>query len=246
MSRSSPTVTNPANRFFEWSGGDGTLSYYDKEAKEKVNVPLPFEFLVLDELATLTGWSDEAQSNWHSNEVRSIAKEQLVARTWDGGLSETGYYKEMTVARSKGAKYAKSIYIAYLTENGHVLGNLKLSGTGLTAWIEFSKGKHVQQGKCILTGSVEGKKGRVTFQQPVFEYVHSDSDEDEIAIALDKELQIYLNQYLAAKTEDAAWPSDFVEDDVVDDAPSGDDLNQTLNENVEKVWGKDSIPNNRA
>ena len=142
MSRSSPTLTNPAKRFFEWSGGKGELSYYDKEKQERFTLPLPFDFLVLDELATITGWSDQDESRYWSNEVRSVAKEELNVRTVKG-TKEVGLYKDLTQVRSKGAKYAQSVYIAYRDSNGGidqlVIGNIKMSGVALTAWIEFKK-----------------------------------------------------------------------------------------------------------
>lgn len=215
MSRSQPTQTNPAYKFFSWSGGRGQLEYYDKEKQERFTMELPFHFLVLDQLATVTGFSDEDQSSYWSNEVRSVAKEELTVKT-SKGTKQTGLYKDLADVRAKGAKYAKSIYIAYYEGDEMVIGNIKASGAALTAWIELSNRFHVENGKVVLTGSEEAKKGTTIYFTPTFEWENSDPDDDQKAIKLDKELQIYISQYLAAsninrssedRMSDAEWDS---------------------------------------
>lgn len=197
MSRSNPTPTNPARRFFKWSGSKGELGYYDKEKQQEIPVTLPFTFLVLDQLATITGFCELDASQYWSNEVRSVAKEELTVRT-SKGTKQVGLYKELADVRSSGAKYAKSIYIAYQEDGEFVIGNFKASGAALTAWIELSNKHAVGNGKVALTGSEEAKKGATTYYVPTFEWLHAEADEDRAAIELDKELQIYLSQYLSA------------------------------------------------
>jgi hypothetical protein len=206
MSRSNPQPTNPAKRFFKWSGSKGTLGYYDKEQQKEVEVKLPFTFLVLDELATISGFCEQDTSNYWSNEVRNVSREQLTVKT-SHGTKQSGLYKDLTDVRSKGAKYAKSIYIAYKEQGVFVIGNLKASGAALTAWIEFGNKHVVSMGKVTLTGSEEAKKGATTYYIPTFSWDHADTDEDEIAKELDKELQMYLSQYLAEPAEDT-WHED--------------------------------------
>lgn len=198
MSRSNPTPQNPAKRFFKWSGSKGELVYYDKEKQEEITVKLPFSFLVLDQLATMTGFSEQDGSQYWSNEVRSTAKEEFAVKT-SKGTKQTGLYKDLADVRSKGAKYAKSIYIAFKDgKDGFVIGNLKASGAALTAWIEFSNKNVVSLGKITVTGSEEAKKGATVYHIPTFEWSNADTDEDEIAKELDKELQVYLSLYLSA------------------------------------------------
>lgn len=227
MSRSQPTLTNPAKRFMKWSGSKGTLSYYDKENQTEVEVKLPFTFLVLDQLATITGYSDQDESSYWSNEVRSVAKEQLTVKT-SKGIKEVGLYKDL-MERSKGAKYAKSVYVAYDTgtDEGYVIGNLKLFGAALTAWIEFSKRcANVELGKISLTGSEEAKKGTTVYRTPTFEWAASGADEDSIALELDKELQVYLSQYLNPRPN----LFDRIEEPQDDWVPDEAELNATLND----------------
>ena len=200
MSRSNPTPTNPANKFFTWKGSTGELVYYDKEKKENISVKLPFTFLVLDQLATVTGFAEQDQSSYWSNEVRNIVREELTVRT-SAGTKQVGLYKDLADVRSKGAKYAKSIYISYKDGDEWVIGNIKASGAALTAWIELSNTCAVGNGKVTLTGSTEAKKGTTKYFVPTFKWDSSDTNEDEIAIELDKELQVYLSQYLAKRDD---------------------------------------------
>ena len=197
MSRSQPDLTNPAQHFLKWSGSKGTLAWWNKDLKVEVPVKLPFKFLVLDELATITGYSDQDSSGYWSNEVRSVAREELHVKTAKG-TKQVGLYKDLADVRSKGAKYAKSVYIAHKVGDDYVIGNIKVSGAALTSWIELSGAHKVQNGKVTLTGSTEGTKGATTFKIPTFEYDHADDEENAVAIKLDRELQIYLSQYFAA------------------------------------------------
>lgn len=222
MSRSNPTQTSPSRKFFDWSGGKGQLHWYDKEKQEKVEVRLPFEFLVLDELATITGYCDQDQSRYWSNEVRSVAKEEFIVKT-SKGIKEAGLYSNLADVRSKGAKYAKSIYIAYKEGDEYVIGNIKAYGAALTAWIEFGKTCKVENGKVVLTGKEEAKKGATTYFVPKFEYLSATADENEIAIDLDRELQAYLTKYFsvdhtepAQAIKDVGLVDDIDEDEVID------------------------------
>jgi len=212
MSLSNPALTNPAHRFLEWKGGKGDLQWYEKETKQNHVVKLPYTFIVLDELATITGFSDNDQSSFYSNEVRNVTKDEFNVKI-KGMTREVGLYANLTQTRSKGAKYAKSVYIAYKEGTEWQIGNIKFSGASLTAWIEFSQANKVQEGKVALTGSEEGKKGATVFQIPTFEWSSFEGDEFNKAVALDRELQVYLSHYLTAPAETNDWPSDQAIDD---------------------------------
>jgi len=203
MSRSKPATTTPCKRFFEWSGGTGTLHYYDKEKKDRVEVKLPFTFLILDELATITGFCEQDSSRYWSNEVRSISKDELVVKT-SAGIKQSGLYKNLADVRAKGAKYAKSIYISFCepSTGEWLMGNIKAYGAALTAWIEFSSTCVPMNGKVTITGSQKAKKGATEYYTPVFEYSSASSDENDVAFELDKELQGYLDNYLSAVDAD--------------------------------------------
>ena len=196
MSRSNNTeIINPATRFFEWSGSEGKVKYYDKEAKENIYVDLPFTFLVLDTLVTITGYSDEAESGYWSNEVRNIKVEPMTVRTKKGAVA-IGLYDE--VKDLTGAKYTQSVYIAYRGDDDQLeIGNIKLHGSAIGPWIEFRKGRDIYQGAVTIAGKHKAKKGRNEYFEPIFEVTPTKEETDDTAKALDVVLQDYLKVYLA-------------------------------------------------
>lgn len=200
MSRSNPELINPAVKFFEWKGRVGKLQYYDKDKKESFDVSLPFEFLVLDQLSTITGFSKILGGGFYANEVRSTKREILYVKMHKQPFEE-GLYENLSLTMRKGGKYAKSIYIAYKEHGEYVIANIKASGSANTAWITFNKENKVENGKVIMTKDLVQTGETGEFYPPKFTYEHSDATEDSAAIALDKELQIYLNQYLAHNNE---------------------------------------------
>lgn len=202
MSRSQPTAKNPATRFIQWGGAEGTISYYDKEAEESVDMPFsakkPFVFLVLDELNTITGFSEADHSGFWSNEVRNTTTDVLTVKT-KSGVKGKGLYGDISAnIKSQGAKFAISVYIAFKDESGElVIGNIKMAGAALTAWIEFKKKWDVQQIAVKLTGKAEAKKGTNTYYTPVFEAMEVSDATNAQAVALDRDLQQYLSIYFS-------------------------------------------------
>ncbi len=211
MSRSQPTdLKNPSKKFFTWKGSTGEIVYFDKETKENINVPLPFHFLVLDKLITIVGFSDADESGIWGNEIRNTKTQILTVRT-KHGTKKTGFYEDVKTV--PGAKFAQSLYLAFYDENKVLqIGNIKLSGCAVSAWIEFGKGRDVYQGALSITGKEEGKKGATKFFSPVFAQKDTVSDAaQDAAIALDKELQTYLTAYFAAVPVVPEATDDYIE-----------------------------------
>lgn len=208
MSFSNPTPTNPAEHFFEWRSGK--VQFYDKEKKESITIPLPFTFIVIDQLHTITGYSDEDESGFWSNEIRSL-RDEFNVRT-KKGTQYYGTYKNSqgSVLVPRGARYTKSVYIAHKNKSGeYLLGNLKLAGAALTAWIEVTNGVDFRKNKISITGSTEGKKGATTYQIPTIMIVPGITEEEvEIATGLDHTLQAYLDQYLSTPKHEDVTPID--------------------------------------
>lgn len=202
MSRSNPIAKNPATRFFQWGGGEGKINYYDKEKEEQITVPFPFTFLVLDELNGVTGFSEKDRSGIWSNDVRDMRKEELIVRSKSGILARGLYANIKAEIVSKGGKYTKQIYIAYKDESGElVIGHFKASGAALTAWIELTKKLDVYKAAVVISGAKKAKKGATTYYVPVFEGQNVGKSTEEAANALDRELQTFLNTYLAKRVE---------------------------------------------
>lgn len=227
MSRSNNTeIINPAVRFFEWSGDEGLVKYYDKTKKENVKLGLPFQFLVLDVLSTISGFSDADQSGYWSNEVRDLKSEIFTVRNKKGKQFE-GTYEQLPSANLTGAKYAQSVYIMFKDENGEAqIGNIKMMGSSLGAWIDFRKNAKVFEMAVTITGTLEGKKGKTIYQMPVFAASEPTSNDNAIAIDLDKELQSYLKSYFAKNKEAQA-----------EEMVAEEDLGKAVEAAHEKMYG---------
>lgn len=192
---------NPAKRFFEWSGSTGEFKYYDKENKKNVIVPLPFKFIVLDTLTTIKGFNDAAGSGYWSNEVRNVKEDILVVRD-KTGICAKGVYDEVIRHRATiGCKFSQSVYIAYFEGKVLTLGNIQMVGSAVGSWFDFRKETDVFKCAIVVNTALAAKKGKTDYFMPVFSpFAISEKTELE-AIALDKELQAYLLDYLKAPVD---------------------------------------------
>ena len=210
MSRSNPSehVSNPATRWFEWNGEKGLVRYYDKDKKENVDVPLPFTFLLLDQLASVRGWNDESSSGIYSNEVKDTTKDVLVVKAFKGGTIAEGLYKDIKLTvNAAGGSYTANCYLAYKGATGELqLACIRFKGAALGGWMEFTKDHRgdLYKGAIKIDGYSEGKKGRVIFRVPTFKMVPVSDETNDEATALDEELQDFLSAYLNRNRRDAA------------------------------------------
>lgn len=218
MSRSNPHLNapNPAVRWFEWNGEKGVVRYYDKAAKENKVFEGVFTFLLLDELACVRGWDDSSQSGIYSNEVRDTTKDVLVVKTFKGGTIAEGYYKAIKDrVNTRGASFVASCYIATKIDGTLSLCVVRFKGAALSAWLDFRKANRQQlyESAIRITGTTEGKKGRIVYKMPVFELKTVTEETNRQALALDKVLQGYLDGYLKRTTHDQAETTDSIEDE---------------------------------
>lgn len=210
MSRSNPNenAPNPASRWFEWNGEKGEVRYYDKEAGARRDVPLPFTFLLLDQLGSVRGWDDASGSGIYSNLVKDTRKDVLVVKSFKGGVLATGVYKAIKDrVNALGGRFNAICYVAFKNDEGNLsIGAVQFKGAALRAWMEFTKKERADIYKKAVTihGTVEGKKGRVTFFAPEMRLVSVSADTNTDAAKLDKELQDWLATYLARNTTEQA------------------------------------------
>jgi len=210
MSRSQPNTNepNPATKFYEWSGGNGGLHFYDKEDKKQVEVALPFTFLLLDQLATVKGWHDPSESGIYANEVRDTRSEPFVVKSFKGGIIAEGIYKQVKdKIKAEGGKFVTNLYIAY-KEGTLKLGSLQFKGAALQEWMEFVKNnKNAIYDKAIVVeGFKEGKKGSVSYKVPTFRLKEITPETNEEAKKVDEVLQAYLTGYFKRTKVEQAVP----------------------------------------
>ena len=190
--------SNPSTKFIEWKSNDKCFNYYDKEAQKNVEIPLPFKFLVLDELHTIKGWNDASSSNIYSNEVKFISKEVMTVKPFKGNEIAKGYYKDIKdKVVAAGGHYTKSIYV--MLEDGS-LANISLKGSGVQKWGDFTqKTRNRLADEWVTVAKAEdGKKGAVKFSTPSFSFANSISDaEADLADEAFNILESYLKTYLS-------------------------------------------------
>jgi hypothetical protein len=210
--------SNPAKTFIDWKSNDKCFEYYDKEKSEKVQIQLPFKFLVLEELHTVKGWNDATSSAIYSNEVKFISKEPLTVKPFKGNEIAKGFYKDIKPQIvAAGGHYVKSIYI--MLENGD-LANLSLKGSAVQSWGEFTQKtkSRLSDEWVTVNKSIEGKKGAVKYNVPEFVFNKSISEsEAELADSAFDSLEAYLKTYLN-KSEPKQ------ENDLENDTDEPDDL----------------------
>lgn len=210
--------SNPSTKFIEWKSNDKCFNYYDKEAQKNVEIPLPFKFLVLDELHCIKGWNDASSSNIYSNEVKFISKEVMTVKPFKGNEIAKGYYKDIKdKVVAAGGHYTKSIYV--MLEDGS-LANISLKGSGVQKWGDFTqKTRNRLSDEWVTVAKAEdGKKGAVKFSTPSFSFANSISDaEADLADEAFNILESYLKTYLAK-----AEPT-IVEEEEDDFEPTMDD-----------------------
>lgn len=210
MSRSNPDIfTNPCTRWLEWDGSNGNLRYYDKSVKENITIDLPFTFLFLDQMSKVAGWSDAAESNIYSNEVKNTNNEVLTVRTSGSNVIAQGKYSEIRdTIKAKGGYYLASIYIAYKDESDSLrIGNIGFKGAALSSWMDFMKtvGPKIYDKAVKIDGYEEGKKGYITYRMPTFKLIDIAPETDKEAIELDQVLQDYFKSkpdYIDDKPEE--------------------------------------------
>lgn len=205
--------SNPATKFLNWKSNDQQFSYYDKEIKENVAVPLPFKFLVLDELHTISGWNDATSSGIYSNEVKYISKEIMTVKPFKGNEIAKGLYKEIKErVQAAGGHYVKSIYIMLVDGT---LANIQLKGSAVQAWGDFTQKSRTRLSDewVEVSSAKEGKKGAVKFYVPEFKYINSlTAKESEKADLVFNVLEAYLKAYLVKDV--APIEVEEVEDDL--------------------------------
>ena len=205
--------TNPATKFIEWKSNDKCFNYYDKESQKNVEIPLPFKFLVLDELHTIKGWNDASSSNIYSNEVKFISKEVMTVKPFKGNEIAKGYYKDIKdKVVAAGGHYTKSIYV--MLEDGS-LANISLKGSGVQKWGDFTqKTRNRLADEWVTVAKADdGKKGAVKFSTPSFSFANSISDDEaNMADEAFNILESYLKTYLAKADIDVVLNGDIAND----------------------------------
>jgi len=159
--------TNPATHYITWKSNDKTFAAYDKEAKTNELKKLPFEFTVLKVGSSVKGWSDSEEAAIYSNIITNSIKQDLSVRCGKSIIASGKYQDIKNEIVAAGAHFETNIFAMH--EGGIVMISFK--GSALGKWFDFTrdnKSKLLTNTVTVKT-SLEGKKGAVKFNTPVFE-----------------------------------------------------------------------------
>lgn len=194
MSISKPKISNPTTKFIDFKSEEVKFVFWNKEEEKNEEIKMPFYFVVLDELSTISGFCDKTQCGIFANEVHRISDEILRVRTFKGGESVTGLYKDISdEIKVLGGRFTKSVYAMLVSENGNELVNIKFRGAAFSSWLD--KKINPEQYTIGIVGVREKQKGKVTYNVPIFKAFKLDTERLNEAVKLDVLLQEYLKEY---------------------------------------------------
>ncbi len=229
---------NPATRFLRWKSSEQAWVWYDKEKEANCTLPMETPFIVLDQLATVSGFDERKNAGIWSNEVRSIQRDVLHVHAGKEPVF-TGVWREVK-ANITGAEFASSVYALAKIGDEYQLVNFQIKGCALGPWIDFVKDvggtKALYENTVIaVTDTEKDKKGATEFYRPVFRVISKKLSPEASAQAdeADKKLQAYLDGYFkAASREEPGQDAASAEDAAPEEAPEyndgGEEIDTTL------------------
>lgn len=224
MSRIDNTeLKNPAEKYFEWAGNSGCFQYFDKSLADgdrkgrNVDVPLPFQFMVLEILCCVAGWDKRGSARIHSNDVLNQKEEILNVRSFSNGWHiASGVWDDIKdKVKAAGGEFAKTIYIAYKgDEDGRPnpksrelkIGHIRIKTAVLKAWIDFGEKHDYYNQAIVVKTATKQKNGNNEYFVPVFEQVEITPASDEKAKKLTVELLKFLKVYFKNTQPDTPHP----------------------------------------
>jgi len=200
---------NVASKMLQWKSVDAAMSYYDKDSKENVTLPLPFEFVVLlKDYVSFNGFHEATNKGFWSNEVKN-PNDMVHIRCGNDivkSFKKSDWKTVKELPELKGCKYTQIAYVsATLPEDDEPqIYRIMLNGASLTGGITVDKktGKeHADQEtdgwirftnklcktdanmlfkvSVVINGSKSKKNGAVNYTLPVFEAKELDPDDKE-------------------------------------------------------------------
>ncbi|SDG72773.1 hypothetical protein SAMN04487996_12292 [Dyadobacter soli] len=163
-------MPNPSQFYLEWNSEKSSFCYYSTEEQGRIPFDLPFRFLALKFMNTITGWDSNARKQIYSNEISDTRMEHFRVAYRDGSTIATGLYsdiKDDLVA--VGGRFTRSIYA--MTPKG-AIANIKLTGGQMFNFGEIEKYGNRWQDEWIQVASFETKQNRENkdYTIPVFTF----------------------------------------------------------------------------
>lgn len=192
MSRHDETMgvlPNPSQYYLEWNSEQKAFCYWDKEAEERKPMKLPFRFLALKFMKSVTGYDNDRKKGIFSNEVANTGTELLRVQYREkndpGRFASplaTGLYSQIKdTVKERGGKFTSVIYA--MSPRGVVV-NIQLTGSQVHSFGSIEKQGNRWKKEWIEVSRFEEKeftdeKGELKkYSVPVFELVGALSPAD--------------------------------------------------------------------
>lgn len=202
-------LQNPAKIFIQWKSKNKAFSYYNKEKKEDVLLPMPFSFIPIHVCRTVKGYNHKKNKTFISNEVEDLKNTPLTVVSYNNLTKERkteyqGLYADIKEDFDQNIKYTESLYAAIKNKKGELsLVNIQLNGAGLHHWFDFVKANDIWKGSVKVSSTSKEKNGDVDYHAPVY-VIDKISKEDDIkAGELQNVIKTYLAQYFAKGASEA-------------------------------------------
>jgi len=157
----------PVKYWLSFKGNSGAYSFWN--GTENVSLE-KLKFVLVDTRATVTGWSDAANSRIWANTVKTL-NEELVVKTKGKDIA-SGLYKDIKEdIKNAGGNFTVNLYM--LAEVNGVMEPccLQLDKGGLKEWSDFVASNKLAKVYDALVVSEKGqqqKKGAVKYYNPSF------------------------------------------------------------------------------
>lgn len=144
MSRTSKRTgsSSPVKKYLEFKGGSGTISFYDKDKEERVELE-SLKIILVDDLASVSGFNEAESSGYNSNLLNPYDTGKIpftVKSRVNGQFTtvEEGIWKEIKNSpKLSGAKYTRNLFAIADVGYGYELVRLELNGSGLRPWLDL-------------------------------------------------------------------------------------------------------------
>jgi len=189
-------------------------------------------------------FNDAEKASYYSNEVRFMDREQIMVKCKRKLVAKGLYESVIDNKNCRGAKYCKSVYVAYKGADGKLeICNVQMVGSAVSAWIDFrNKNKSLNGYGVSVQSAVQKTKGATTYYEPVFRLTKAlDKAILDQAVELDKQLQTYLKAYFSLKSQEVN--DSIVQETVAEAQPTPAPKSESAAPSpVPEVIGGDDLP----
>lgn len=162
-------MPNPSQYYLEWNSEKNSFCYYTKETDEQTAFPLPFQFLPLKFMTTISGYDKDRKQGIYANEVFDTRLEHFRVKYRDGSHLVNGLYADIKdELQAVGGRYVRSIYA--MTQKGKLV-NIKLRGEQMINFGVIEKHGNRWKDEWIQVATTESKVyNEKPYTVPVFSF----------------------------------------------------------------------------